>query len=182
MLSSQVIGLLLRCIADARCRSASSAAYFQVPPSYCVSAVLSQVIGFLLVSPISAVGPRLLPGPAVALCPGAVIPRHEKPPPPVGSGRSTCRRCVIRGRVALIPRHRNPPPPASSPLLSENRLASRSRMSTRRKLNESSASFGGTRQPWLRSRRGTPSNEFMVMSSLGVRHRRKRVTFRRQKE
>jgi hypothetical protein len=138
--------------------------------------------GSSLVSPISAVGPRLLPGPAVALCPGAVIPRHEKPPPPVGSGRSTCRRCVIRGRVALIPRHRNPPPPASSPLLSENRLASRSRMSTRRKLNESSASFGGTRQPWLRSRRGTPSNEFMVMSSLGVRHRRKRVTFRRQKE
>lgn len=78
----------------------ASCHYFQVPPSYCVSAVSSHVIWCLLVSLIAASGPRLLPGPAVALSLGAVIPRHENPPSLAAFGRCARRCCVIGRRGA----------------------------------------------------------------------------------
>jgi hypothetical protein len=44
------------------------------------------------------------------------------------------------------------------------------------------SAFAGRLISWLGSPRRTPSNDTMVMSSVRNRHRRKRVTFCRQKE
>ena len=70
------------------CCLVGAAGYFQVPLSHCVPAMPSHVIRVLLVSLLPAVGPHLLPATAVALCLGAVIPRHEKPPSLAEAGPS----------------------------------------------------------------------------------------------
>jgi len=150
--------------------------YFHVPLSHCVLAMSSHVIGFLLVSLIPANGPSLLPGAALTRCCCAVIPCHDEPPSLAESGRYTWSRRVVRRRAALIPRHRKPPRRVDA-MSAENGLKSRMRMTTRRKLIEPSACFGGTPQFWLGLRRAASSNETMVVNSLEPGHRRKRVTF-----
>jgi len=112
-MSSHVIGELLR---PFRTLVASIAAnhYFQVLLSNCVSAVLSQVMKLLLVSLIPAVGPRLLPGVAVALRVGDVVPRHVLPPSLAEACRAkACGPMPIPALVlgclaALIPGHGAP--------------------------------------------------------------------------
>ena len=81
--------------------------YFQVAPSHCVSAMSSHVMSILL-ELSSAIWPRLLPGRAVALRLGAVIPGHDIPPCPAEARGHDVRGLVILP-LAASPRSSEPP-------------------------------------------------------------------------